>query len=152
MRIIIKNVKKFPIPTLNSIYFDGLKPVHRRVLYGMYEHFNKKNYRKSARIVGDDSSVYEAIVRSWSLSLRSTLIDGQGIIKFFNNAEIYKLHLDEKVSEEMLFDLKKDTVDIKLNKEPIVLPTVIPNLLIIAVGIKNHTNFIPFLPCHYYLA
>ncbi|MFP3037113.1 MAG: DNA gyrase subunit A [Candidatus Karelsulcia muelleri] len=119
--------------TLNSIYFDGLKPVQRRVLYGMYEQgaFNKKNYRKrkSARIVGDvphgDSSVYEAIVRmapapSWSL--RSTLIDG--IIKFLvflvYTENILKLNFKKSLK---LFDLKKDTVDIKLNKEPIVNAT-----------------------------
>ncbi|XME00266.1 MAG: DNA topoisomerase (ATP-hydrolyzing) [Candidatus Karelsulcia muelleri] len=143
---------------------DGLKPVHRRVLYGMYEQgaFNKKNYRKSARIVGDvlgkyhphgDSSVYEAIVRmAQSWSLRYPLIDGQGNFGSIDNDPPAAMRYTEiklqKVSEEMLFDIKKDTVDIKLNfdsscKEPIVLPTVIPNLLIngssgIAVGIATN--------------
>ncbi len=143
---------------------DGLKPVQRRVLYGMYEQgaFNKKNYRKSARIVGDvlgkyhphgDSSVYEAIVRmAQSWSLRYPLIDGQGNFGSIDNDPPAAMRYTEiklqKVSEEMLFDLKKDTVDRKLNfdsscKEPIVLPTVIPNLLIngssgIAVGIATN--------------
>ncbi|WP_110503461.1 DNA gyrase subunit A [Candidatus Karelsulcia muelleri] len=143
---------------------DGLKPVHRRVLYGMYEQgaFNNKNYIKSARIVGDvlgkyhphgDSSVYEAIVRmAQSWSLRYPLIDGQGNFGSIDNDPPAAMRYTEiklkKVSEEMLFDLKKDTVDIKLNfdsscKEPIVLPTVIPNLLIngssgIAVGIATN--------------
>ncbi|XMD98776.1 MAG: DNA gyrase subunit A [Candidatus Karelsulcia muelleri] len=143
---------------------DGLKPVHRRVLYGMYEQgaFNKKNYIKSARIVGDvlgkyhphgDSSVYEAIVRmAQSWSLRYPLIDGQGNFGSIDNDPPAAMRYTEiklkKVSEEMLFDLKKDTVDRKLNfdsscKEPRVLPTVIPNLLIngssgIAVGIATN--------------
>ncbi|XZQ54566.1 MAG: DNA gyrase subunit A [Candidatus Karelsulcia muelleri] len=143
---------------------DGLKPVHRRVLYGMYEQgaFNNKNYIKSARIVGDvlgkyhphgDSSVYEAIVRmAQSWSLRYPLIDGQGNFGSIDNDPPAAMRYTEiklkKVSEEMLFDLKKDTVDRKLNfdsscKEPIVLPTVIPNLLIngssgIAVGIATN--------------
>lgn len=141
---------------------DGFKPVHRRVLYGMYEQGAFKNYRKSARIVGDvlgkyhphgDSSVYEAIVRmAQSWSLRYPLIDGQGNFGSIDNDPPAAMRYTEiklqKVSEEMLFDLKKDTVDIKLNfdsscKEPIVLPTVIPNLLIngssgIAVGIATN--------------
>ncbi|ALA22647.1 MAG: DNA gyrase A subunit [Candidatus Karelsulcia muelleri] len=141
---------------------DGFKPVHRRVLYGMYEQGAFKNYRKSARIVGyvlgkyhphGDSSVYEAIVRmAQSWSLRYPLIDGQGNFGSIDNDPPAAMRYTEiklqKVSEEMLFDLKKDTVDIKLNfdsscKEPIVLPTVIPNLLIngssgIAVGIATN--------------
>ncbi|ADE35319.1 DNA gyrase, A subunit [Candidatus Karelsulcia muelleri DMIN] len=143
---------------------DGLKPVHRRVLYGMYEQgaLNHKHYKKSARIVGivlgkyhphGDSSVYDAIVRmAQSWSLRYILIDGQGNFGSIDNDPPAAMRYTEiklkKISEDMLMDLEKETVDMKLNfddscKEPIVLPTCIPNLLIngssgIAVGMATN--------------
>ncbi|WP_375322866.1 DNA topoisomerase (ATP-hydrolyzing) subunit A [Candidatus Karelsulcia muelleri] len=143
---------------------DGLKPVHRRVLYGMYEQgarFSKK-YRKSARIVGNvlgkyhphgDSSVYDAIVRmAQSWSLRYILIDGQGNFGSIDKDPPAAMRYTEiklkNISEDMLLDLEKETVDMKLNfddscKEPLVLPTCIPNLLIngssgIAVGMATN--------------
>lgn len=143
---------------------DGLKPVHRRVLYGMYEQGARfsKNYRKSARIVGNvlgkyhphgDSSVYDAIVRmAQSWSLRYILIDGQGNFGSIDKDPPAAMRYTEiklkNISEDMLLDLEKETVDMKLNfddscKEPIVLPTCIPNLLIngssgIAVGMATN--------------
>ncbi len=146
---------------------DGLKPVHRRVMYAMNElgiHYNKP-YKKSARIVGEvlgkyhphgDSSVYDAMVRmAQEWSMRYTLIDGQG--NFGNQdgdgpaAMRYTEARLERLSEHMLDDIEKETVDFQLNfddseKEPTVLPTRIPQLLIngssgIAVGMA--TNMLP---------
>uniref|UniRef100_UPI0032B10882 DNA gyrase subunit A n=1 Tax=Candidatus Karelsulcia muelleri TaxID=336810 RepID=UPI0032B10882 len=143
---------------------DGLKPVHRRVLYGMYEQGARfsKNYIKSARIVGNvlgkyhphgDSSVYDAIVRmAQSWSLRYLLIDGQGNFGSRDKDPPAAMRYTEiklkNISEDMLLDIEKETVDMKLNfddscKEPIVLPTCIPNLLIngssgIAVGMATN--------------
>lgn len=146
---------------------DGLKPVHRRVLYSMYElgMLSNRSYKKSARIVGEvlgkfhphgDSSVYDTIVRlAQKWSLRYKLIDGQGNFGSLDNdppaAMRYTEIRLEKISEEMLLDIQKNTVDMKYNfddtiKEPTVLPTRIPNLLIngvsgIAVGMA--TNMAP---------
>jgi len=146
---------------------DGLKPVHRRVLFAMNElgiHYNKP-YKKSARIVGEvlgkyhphgDTSVYDAMVRiAQEWSMRYTLIDGQG--NFGNQdgdgpaAMRYTEARLERLAEHMLDDLEKDTVDYQLNfddseKEPSVLPTRVPQLLIngssgIAVGMA--TNMMP---------
>ncbi len=146
---------------------DGLKPVHRRVLFAMNElgiHYNKP-YKKSARIVGEvlgkyhphgDSSVYDAMVRmAQEWSMRYTLIDGQG--NFGNQdgdgpaAMRYTEARLERLAEHMLDDIEKDTVDFQLNfddseKEPTVLPTRIPQLLVngssgIAVGMA--TNMMP---------
>jgi DNA gyrase subunit A len=146
---------------------DGLKPVHRRVLFAMNElgiHFNKP-FKKSARIVGEvlgkyhphgDTSVYDAMVRmAQEWSMRYTLIDGQG--NFGNQdgdgpaAMRYTEARLERLAEHMLDDIEKDTVDFQLNfddseKEPSVLPTRVPQLLIngssgIAVGMA--TNMMP---------
>jgi len=146
---------------------DGLKPVHRRVLHAMNElgiHYNKP-YKKSARIVGEvlgkyhphgDSSVYDAMVRmAQEWSMRYTMIDGQG--NFGNQdgdgpaAMRYTEARLERLAEHMLDDIEKDTVDFQLNfddseKEPTVLPTRIPQLLVngssgIAVGMA--TNMMP---------
>lgn len=146
---------------------DGLKPVHRRVLFAMNElgiHFNKP-YKKSARIVGEvlgkyhphgDTSVYDAMVRmAQEWSMRYTMIDGQG--NFGNQdgdgpaAMRYTEARLERLAEHMLDDIEKDTVDFQLNfddseKEPSVLPTRVPQLLIngssgIAVGMA--TNMMP---------
>ncbi len=146
---------------------DGLKPVHRRVLFAMNElgiHFNKP-YKKSARIVGEvlgkyhphgDSSVYDAMVRmAQEWSMRYTMIDGQG--NFGNQdgdgpaAMRYTEARLERLAEHMLDDIEKDTVDFQLNfddseREPTVLPTRIPQLLVngssgIAVGMA--TNMMP---------
>ncbi|WGH27106.1 MAG: DNA gyrase subunit A [Candidatus Shikimatogenerans bostrichidophilus] len=146
---------------------DGLKPVHRRILYAMYKLniFYNKNYKKSARIVGEvlgkyhphgDKSVYDSIVRmSQSWNLRYKLIRGQGNFGSIDNdppaAMRYTEIKLEKITENMLDDINKNTVDMKYNfddtlKEPIILPTKIPNLLIngiygIAVGMA--TNMAP---------
>lgn len=146
---------------------DGLKPVHRRVLFAMNElgiNYNKP-FKKSARIVGEvlgkyhphgDSSVYDAMVRmAQEWNMRYTLIDGQG--NFGNQdgdgpaAMRYTEARLERLAEHMLDDIEKDTVDFQLNfddseKEPTVLPTRIPQLLIngssgIAVGMA--TNMMP---------
>ncbi len=146
---------------------DGLKPVHRRVLFAMNElgiHYNKP-YKKSARIVGEvlgkyhphgDSSVYDAMVRmAQEWSMRYTMIDGQG--NFGNQdgdgpaAMRYTEARLERLAEHMLDDIEKDTVDFQLNfddseREPTVLPTRIPQLLVngssgIAVGMA--TNMMP---------
>ncbi|NCW88197.1 MAG: DNA gyrase subunit A, partial [Chitinophagia bacterium] len=146
---------------------DGLKPVHRRVLYAMNELGlnHNKAYKKSARIVGEvlgkyhphgDSSVYDAMVRmAQEWSMRYTLVDGQG--NFGNQdgdgpaAMRYTEARLEKLSEHMLDDIEKETVDFQLNfddseEEPTVLPTRIPQLLVngssgIAVGMA--TNMMP---------
>lgn len=146
---------------------DGFKPVHRRILYGMHELGNTsdKPYKKSARVVGDvlgkyhphgDSSVYNAMVRLAQLwSMRYMLVDGQGNMGSVDGDSPAAMRYTEvrlnKLAEEMLRDIEKDTVDFQLNfddtlKEPAVLPTRIPNLLIngasgIAVGMA--TNMAP---------
>lgn len=146
---------------------DGFKPVHRRVLFGMNELGNTsdKPYKKSARIVGEvlgkyhphgDSSVYFAMVRMAQVwSLRYPLVDGQGNFGSVDGDSPAAMRYTEarlsKLAEEMLRDIDKDTVDFQLNfddtlKEPTVLPTRIPNLLVnggsgIAVGMA--TNMAP---------
>ncbi len=146
---------------------DGLKPVHRRVLFGMHEIgvFSNRPYKKSARIVGEvlgkyhphgDSSVYESMVRmAQDWSLRYPLVQGQGNFGSIDGDNAAAMRYTEvrlrKIAEEMLVDLEKETVDHQLNfddslKEPIVLPTQFPNLLVngasgIAVGMA--TNMAP---------
>lgn len=146
---------------------DGLKPVQRRVLFGMYELgvMSNRPYKKSARIVGEvlgkyhphgDSSVYEAMVRmAQEWSLRYPLVDGQGNFGSVDGDSPAAMRYTEarlrKIAEEMLADLEKDTVDFQLNfddtlKEPTVMPSRIPNLLAngasgIAVGMA--TNVLP---------
>lgn len=146
---------------------DGLKPVHRRVLYGMYglNVFSNRKHLKSARIVGDvlgkyhphgDSSVYDAMVRmAQPWSLRYQLVDGQGNFGSMDGDPPAAMRYTEarlrKISDEILADLDKDTVDFQNNfddsmTEPTVMPTKIPNLLIngtsgIAVGMA--TNMAP---------
>ncbi|MBP6369367.1 MAG: DNA gyrase subunit A [Paludibacteraceae bacterium] len=146
---------------------DGLKPVHRRVLFGMNELGSNSNkpYKKSARIVGEvmgkyhphgDSSIYGTLVRmAQEWSMRYQLVDGQGNFGSIDADEPAAMRYTEarmhRLAEEMLMDIDKDTVDFKLNfddtlKEPTVLPTRIPNLLIngasgIAVGMA--TNMAP---------
>ena len=143
---------------------DGFKPVHRRVLFGMNELGNTadKPYKKCARIVGEvlgkyhphgDSSVYMALVRmAQDWSLRYTLVDGQGNFGSVDGDSPAAMRYTEarlsKIAEEMLRDIDKDTVDFQLNfddtlKEPVVLPTRIPNLLVngasgIAVGMATN--------------
>ncbi|MEC8257107.1 MAG: DNA gyrase subunit A [Bacteroidota bacterium] len=143
---------------------DGMKPVHRRVLYGMHDLGVRANssYKKSARIVGEvlgkyhphgDSSVYDTMVRmAQSWSLRYLLVDGQGNFGSVDGDSPAAMRYTEarmqKISEEMLADIDKDTVDHQLNfddtiKEPTVLPTKVPNLLIngasgIAVGMATN--------------
>jgi len=143
---------------------DGLKPVHRRVLYGMWELgvLSNRPYKKSARIVGEvlgkyhphgDSSVYEAMVRmAQDWSLRYPLIDGQGNFGSIDGDSPAAMRYTEarlkKIAEETLADIEKNTVDFQLNfddslQEPTVLPTKIPNLLIngasgIAVGMATN--------------
>lgn len=146
---------------------DGMKPVHRRVLYGMNELgvTSNKPYKKSARIVGEvmgkyhphgDSSVYMTMVRmAQPWSLRYPLVDGQGNFGSVDGDSPAAMRYTEarmkKIAEEMLADLEKDTVDMAPNfdeslKEPTVLPSKIPNLLVngasgIAVGMA--TNMAP---------
>lgn len=146
---------------------DGLKPVHRRILYGMHEMGNtfNKPHKKSARIVGDvmgkyhphgDSSIYGTIVRmAQDWSMRYTLIDGQGNFGSQDGDEPAAMRYTEirlqKMAEAMLMDIDKDTIDFSLNyddtlKEPTVLPTRLPQLLLngssgIAVGMA--TNMLP---------
>ncbi len=143
---------------------DGLKPVHRRVLFGMSELgvLSNKPYKKSARIVGEvlgkfhphgDSSVYEAMVRmAQEWSLRYPLVDGQGNFGSVDGDSPAAMRYTEarlkKIAEEMLADIEKDTVDFNPNfddslTEPSVLPTRIPNLLVngasgIAVGMATN--------------
>ncbi len=146
---------------------DGMKPVHRRVLFGMYELgvFSNRAYKKSARIVGEvlgkfhphgDSSVYDTMVRmAQEWSLRYPLVDGQGNFGSIDGDSPAAMRYTEarlaKIAEEMLTDLDKETVDMQLNfddtiYEPTVLPGLIPNLLVngasgIAVGMA--TNMAP---------
>lgn len=143
---------------------DGLKPVHRRVLYGMSELgvLSNRPYKKSARIVGEvlgkfhphgDSSVYDTMVRmAQDWSLRYMLVDGQGNFGSVDGDSPAAMRYTEvrlrKIAEEMLTDIEKDTVDHQLNfddtiEEPTVLPTRIPNLLVngasgIAVGMATN--------------
>ena len=146
---------------------DGMKPVHRRVLFGMYELgvYSNRPYKKSARIVGEvlgkfhphgDSSVYDTMVRmAQDWSLRYPLVDGQGNFGSIDGDSPAAMRYTEarlrKIAEELLTDLDKDTVDHQLNfddtiMEPTVLPAMIPNLLVngasgIAVGMA--TNMAP---------
>ena len=143
---------------------DGLKPVHRRVLYGMHDMgvSSTKSYKKSARIVGDvlgkyhphgDSSVYDTMVRmAQEWSLRYMLVDGQGNFGSVDGDSPAAMRYTEvrmrKIAEDMLADIDKDTVEWQLNfddslKEPTVLPTRIPALLVngasgIAVGMATN--------------
>ena len=143
---------------------DGLKPVHRRVLYGMHELGVRSNssYKKSARIVGEvlgkyhphgDTSVYDTMVRmAQEWSLRYMLVDGQGNFGSIDGDSPAAMRYTEarmrKIADEMLSDIDKETVDHQLNfddslQEPTVLPTRIPNLLVngasgIAVGMATN--------------
>lgn len=143
---------------------DGLKPVHRRVLYGMYDLgvFSNRAHKKSARIVGEvlgkyhphgDTSVYDAMVRmAQEWSLRYLLIDGQGNFGSIDGDSPAAMRYTEarmkKMSEDIMADIDKETVDFKLNfddtlYEPTVMPTKVPNLLIngasgIAVGMATN--------------
>ena len=143
---------------------DGLKPVHRRVLFAMHELNNDWNraYKKSARIVGDvigkyhphgDSAVYDTIVRmAQDFSLRYMLVDGQGNFGSVDGDNAAAMRYTEirlaKIAHELLEDLDKDTVDFGPNydgseREPLVLPSKIPNLLVngssgIAVGMATN--------------
>lgn len=139
---------------------DGLKPVHRRILYAMYELKNEYNkaYKKSARVVGDvigkyhphgDTAVYDALVRmAQDFSMRYPLVDGQGNFGSIDGDPPAAMRYTEvrmtRLTQEFLQDIGKETVDFVVNydnslQEPVVLPTRIPNLLIngssgIAVG------------------
>jgi DNA gyrase subunit A len=143
---------------------DGLKPVHRRVLYGMYELGNThdKPYKKSARVVGDvmgkyhphgDLAIYDTIVRmAQDFSLRYPLVDGQGNFGSVDGDGAAAMRYTEirmaEITEELLADLDKETVDFAPNfdetlKEPTVMPAKLPNLLIngssgIAVGMATN--------------
>jgi DNA gyrase subunit A len=143
---------------------DGLKPVHRRVLYGMYDLgvFSNKAHKKSARIVGEvlgkyhphgDTSVYDAMVRmAQEWSLRYLLVDGQGNFGSVDGDSPAAMRYTEarmrKISEEIMADIEKETVDFQLNfddtlYEPKVMPTRVPTLLIngatgIAVGMATN--------------
>ena len=143
---------------------DGLKPVHRRVLYGMYDLgvTSKSAHKKSARIVGEvlgkyhphgDTSVYDAMVRmAQEWSLRYLLVDGQGNFGSVDGDSPAAMRYTEarmrKISEEIMADIEKETVDFKLNfddtlYEPTVMPTRVPTLLIngatgIAVGMATN--------------
>jgi DNA gyrase subunit A len=146
---------------------DGLKPVHRRVLFGMQDLglYSNRAYKKSARIVGEelgkyhphgDSSVYDTMVRmAQDWSLRYPLVDGQGNFGSIDGDSPAAMRYTEarlrKIAEEMLSDIDKETVDFQLNfddtlEEPTVLPTRVPQLLVngasgIAVGMA--TNILP---------
>ncbi|MGB9731769.1 DNA gyrase subunit A [Calditerrivibrio nitroreducens] len=143
---------------------DGLKPVHRRVLYAMYEMglSHNKPYKKSARVVGDvigkfhphgDSAVYDTLVRlAQNFSMRYPLVDGQGNFGSVDGDSAAAMRYTEvrmaKITDELLLDIDKDTVDFAPNydgsiEEPLVLPTRVPNLLIngssgIAVGMATN--------------
>jgi DNA gyrase subunit A len=146
---------------------DGLKPVHRRVLYGMHELGLQSNkpHKKSARIVGEvlgkyhphgDASVYDTMVRmAQDWSLRYPLVDGQGNFGSMDNDPPAAMRYTEarlrQIAEEMITDIEKETVDFQLNfddslQEPTVMPARIPNLIVngasgIAVGMA--TNILP---------
>lgn len=143
---------------------DGLKPVHRRVLYGMHQLAltHNKPYKKSARIVGEvlgkyhphgDTSVYDTMVRmAQPWSMRYMTVDGQGNFGSIDGDSPAAMRYTEarmrKISEDMLVDIEKETVDFQMNfddtlQEPTVLPTRIPNLLVngasgIAVGMATN--------------
>src|SRR5512144_1490112 len=143
---------------------DGLKPVHRRVLFGMNDLGLASNrpYKKSARIVGEvlgkyhphgDTAVYDTMVRmAQDFSLRYRLVDGQGNFGSIDGDSPAAMRYTEarlsRIAEEMLRDLEKDTVDFSPNfdetlKEPTVMPALVPNLLIngtsgIAVGMTTN--------------
>lgn len=143
---------------------DGLKPVHRRILFAMYElnNMHDKPYKKSARVVGDvigkyhphgDQAVYDSITRMvQDFSMRYPLIDGQGNFGSIDGDAPAAMRYTEvrlsRIAEEILADIEKDTVTFRLNydeslKEPVVLPSRIPNLLIngssgIAVGMATN--------------
>ena len=143
---------------------DGLKPVHRRILYAMHDLKNNYNkpYKKSARVVGDvigkyhphgDSAAYDAIVRmAQDFSMRYTLIEGQGNFGSIDGDPPAAMRYTEvrmqKISDEILADLEKETVSFSENYDgseqmPDVMPTKIPNLLIngssgIAVGMATN--------------
>jgi len=143
---------------------DGLKPVHRRILFGMYELglTSTKAYRKCAKIVGEvlgkyhphgDTPVYDALVRlAQDFNMRYPLVDGQGNFGSVDGDPPAAMRYTEarlsKIAEEMLADIEKETVDFTPNfdeseKEPVVLPTRIPNLLVngssgIAVGMATN--------------
>ena len=143
---------------------DGLKPVHRRVLFGMHEQGNdwNKPFKKSARIVGDvmgkyhphgDASIYDTIVRlAQPFSLRYMLVDGQGNFGSVDGDPPAAMRYTEvrmaRIGHQMLADIDKETVDFQPNydgseQEPVVLPSVIPNLLVngssgIAVGMATN--------------
>lgn len=149
---------------------DGLKPVHRRILYGQHELGNRWNapYKKSARIVGEvmgkfhphgDASIYDALVRmAQNFNMRMPLVDGQGNFGSIDGDSAAAMRYTEvrmdRVAEDLLSDIDKDTIDWVDNydgneKEPSVLPTRLPNLLIngssgIAVGMS--TNIPPHNP------
>ena len=143
---------------------DGLKPVHRRILFGMDEVGNQWNrpYKKSARIVGDvmgkyhphgDAAIYDTLVRmAQDFSMRYTLVDGQGNFGSIDGDPPAAMRYTEvrldRIATEMLDDLEKETVDFVPNydggeHEPMVLPSKIPNLLLngssgIAVGMSTN--------------
>src|SRR5512139_3921883 len=143
---------------------DGLKPVHRRCLYAMYDMGNDYNkpYKKSARVVGDvigkyhphgDTAVYDTIVRmAQDFSLRYTLVDGQGNFGSVDGDSPAAMRYTEvrmsQLAHELLVDLDKETVDMGMNydeslQEPLVLPAKFPNLLVngssgIAVGMATN--------------
>src|SRR4051812_28093428 len=143
---------------------DGLKPVHRRVLYGMWEMGleHNKAYRKSAKIVGEvmgnyhphgDASIYDTMVRmAQDWNLRYPLVDGQGNFGSVDGDPPAAMRYTEarlsKISQEVLADIEKDTVEFGPNydesrEEPLVLPVKLPNLLIngsagIAVGMATN--------------
>lgn len=143
---------------------DGLKPVHRRILFGMHEmgNYHNKPYKKSARVVGDvmgkfhphgDSAIYDSIVRmAQDFSMRHTLVDGQGNFGSVDGDAAAAMRYTEirleKIAEEFLSDIDKDTVEFGRNyddtlDEPKVLPAKVPNLLIngssgIAVGMATN--------------
>src|SRR6516164_7373381 len=143
---------------------DGLKPVHRRILFGMYELglTSSKPYRKCAKIVGEvlgkyhphgDAPVYDALVRmAQDFNMRYPLVDGQGNFGSVDGDMPAAMRYTEarlaKISEELLADIERETVDFVPNfdeteKEPTVLPTRVPNLLVngasgIAVGMATN--------------
>ncbi len=143
---------------------DGLKPVHRRVLYAMYDLGNEwnKGYKKSARVVGDvigkyhphgDQAVYDAIVRmAQEFSLRYPLVDGQGNFGSVDGDPAAAMRYTEirmaRIAGELIADLEKETVDYIPNydetlREPVVMPSRLPNLLVngstgIAVGMTTN--------------
>ena len=143
---------------------DGLKPVHRRILYGMYDlrNFHNESYKKSARIVGDvigkyhphgEGAVYDALVRmAQEFSMRQPIVDGQGNFGSVDGDPAAAMRYTEarmaKIAESLLADIEKDTVNFQPNydetsEEPLVLPSRVPNLLLngssgIAVGMATN--------------